>query len=70
MSAEDAARAFDRFWRAGSGEDGFGLGLAIVQRLVRADGGGIELAPRDGGGLDASVRLRAATTGPPAPRSQ
>jgi signal transduction histidine kinase len=67
MSAEEAARAFDRFWRAGSSEDGFGLGLAIVQRLVRADGGGIELAPRDGGGLDASVRLRAATTAPPAP---
>lgn len=67
MSAEEAARAFDRFWRAGSSDDGFGLGLAIVQRLVRADGGGIELVPRDGGGLDASVRLRAATTAPPAP---
>jgi signal transduction histidine kinase len=59
MSAEDSARAFDRFWRAGATDGGYGLGLPIVQRLVRADGGDIELLPRSGGGLDAVVRLRA-----------
>ena len=59
MSDEEIARAFDRFWRAGAGEEGFGLGLAIVRRLVQADGGEIELRPRAGGGLECVVRLRA-----------
>ena len=34
MNADERERAFDRFWRAGDGGDGFGLGLAIVERLV------------------------------------
>jgi signal transduction histidine kinase len=59
MSEEEIARAFDRFWRARAGEEGFGLGLAIVRRLVQADGGEIELRPRAGGGLECLVRLRA-----------
>jgi signal transduction histidine kinase len=57
MTQEEIARAFDRFWRAGRAEGGFGLGLAIVQRLVSADGGEIELSPREGGGLEATVRM-------------
>ncbi len=60
MSDEEIARAFDRFWRVGEGKRGFGLGLAIVQRLVAADGGAIELRPRPGGGLEAIIRLPAA----------
>ena len=58
MTAREIARAFDRFWRSGGGDEGFGLGLAIVQRLVRADGGEIELRPRPDGGLEAIVRLQ------------
>jgi signal transduction histidine kinase len=58
LTPEQRARAFDRFWRAGSGDGGSGLGLAIVRRLVAADEGEVELREAEGGGVDAVVRLR------------
>ena len=58
LTPEQRARAFDRFWRAGSGGGGSGLGLAIVGRLVEADEGEVELREAAGGGVDAVVRLR------------
>ena len=67
MNADERKRAFDRFWRARDGGDGFGLGLAIVERLLVADGGEIELRESASGGLDAVVRLRPATTRADAP---
>ncbi len=60
LSPEQRKRAFDRFWRAGSGAGGSGLGLAIVKRLVAADEGEVELGEAAGGGVDAVVRLRPA----------
>jgi signal transduction histidine kinase len=60
MSEVERGRAFDRFWRGGDDHEGFGLGLAIVQRLVRADEGTVELHDGPAGGLDAVVRLPAA----------
>ncbi|GLZ07277.1 hypothetical protein Acsp03_47430 [Actinomadura sp. NBRC 104412] len=36
---------------------GVGLGLAIVQSIVRAHDGSLHLAPRPGGGLSVTVRL-------------
>jgi signal transduction histidine kinase len=60
LTPEQRERAFDRFWRAGSGEGGSGLGLAIVKRLVAADEGEVELREAPNGGVDAVVRLRRA----------
>jgi signal transduction histidine kinase len=60
LTPEQRERAFDRFWRAGSGDGGSGLGLAIVKRLVAADEGEVELREAPGGGVDAVVRLRPA----------
>jgi signal transduction histidine kinase len=60
LTPDQRERAFDRFWRAGSGEGGSGLGLAIVRQLVAADEGEVELRDASGGGVDAVVRLRPA----------
>jgi signal transduction histidine kinase len=56
MEAEDAARAFDRFWRAGEGA-GAGIGLAIVRDLARAHGGDVELVSSPGAGTTVRCRL-------------
>ena len=64
MSAEERARAFDRFWQSGEPRrDGrpnghFGLGLAIVRELVVGDGGDVALEPSPSGGLEVIVRMR------------
>jgi signal transduction histidine kinase len=67
MSADDREHAFERFWRSpGSGGDGFGLGLAIVEQLARNSGGRVRLeAGPDGRGLDAIVVLTALTSSSP-----
>jgi signal transduction histidine kinase len=56
LTAEDRTRAFDRFWTGGRAH-GTGLGLAVVRRLVEADGGSVTLRDAPGGGLEAVVRL-------------
>ncbi len=60
IPATDRARIFERFFRVNEGRDrreGAGLGLAIVDWIVRAHGGTIEVADRPGGGAVFRVRL-------------
>jgi signal transduction histidine kinase len=60
LTAEQRARAFDRFWRGSGAEGGTGLGLAIVHRLVEADHGTVRLDVAPGGGLAVVMDLPAA----------
>jgi two-component system osmolarity sensor histidine kinase EnvZ len=60
MTADEAARLRQPFARgetARTGAGGAGLGLAIVERVVRAEGGRLELLAREGGGLAARIVL-------------
>ncbi len=61
MAAEDAAKAFDRFFRGDRSRariaGGSGLGLAITKSIVEAHGGRIELASANGAGATFTVFL-------------
>ncbi|MCW2997377.1 MAG: hypothetical protein JWN65_926 [Solirubrobacterales bacterium] len=59
MTAEDSTRVFDRFYRAGGGDDGAGtgLGLAIVKSLVDLHGGRIDVLSTPGEGTTFTVHL-------------
>ncbi len=50
-------KPFARGEAARTGTGGAGLGLAIAERIVQAEGGWLELAPRPGGGLAARIHL-------------
>ncbi|MFH0516768.1 ATP-binding protein [Streptomyces sp. M41] len=56
LCEEDAARVFDRFFRAGGGA-GSGLGMAIVQGVVEAHGGQVGVRTAPGEGLAVTVTL-------------
>jgi two-component system OmpR family sensor kinase len=61
MAAADAARAFERFYRADASRSrhhgGSGLGLAIVEATVRAHGGTVRLTSAPGQGTEVEVTL-------------
>jgi signal transduction histidine kinase len=67
MSAEEAARAFDRFYK-GPQSHGSGLGLAIAQGLVVAHGGTISIDSAPAHGTTITVMLPANGGGPEGPR--
>ena len=66
MSEEDAARAFERFWRSDPSRTresgGAGLGLAIVAAITEAHGGRAEVETAPGAG--ATFRVYIPRTGP------
>jgi C4-dicarboxylate-specific signal transduction histidine kinase len=59
------ARLFEPFATSKPPGQGTGLGLYTSYMLVRAMGGELDLAPRDGGGTRAVVRLPASSAGEP-----
>ncbi|MGY1811632.1 sensor histidine kinase [Blastococcus sp. SYSU D00820] len=69
LAPEDAARVFERFYRADPSRarvaGGTGLGLTIVASLVQAHGGTVDLRTAPGEGAVFTVRLP--RSGPPAP---
>lgn len=58
----ELARLFDRFYSQGT-SDGAGLGLAIVERVMRRIGGEVRLGNREQGGFRAELCLRTAPAG-------
>jgi two-component system OmpR family sensor kinase len=63
LSAEDAQRVFERFFRSDPSRSrssgGTGLGLSIVGAIVSAHSGQVSAAPRPTGGAVFTVRLPA-----------
>jgi signal transduction histidine kinase len=69
MSAERRGQAFARFSRGRLRPGHSGLGLAIVDRLVSADRGQIELRPTPGGGLTVALNYPEAPVPDGVPRT-
>lgn len=68
ISEDDAAKVFERFYRADSSRyretGGTGLGLAIVAALVARDDGTVRLEETAGGGATLSIRPPHTPAGP------
>jgi two-component system OmpR family sensor kinase len=71
MSEEQAARAFERFWRADASRTresgGAGLGLAIVSAITEAHGGTAEVVTAPGAGATFRIRIPRDGVAPPEP---
>src|SRR5579862_690606 len=74
MSADEAAHAFDRFWRADPSRaresGGAGLGLAIVSAITEAHGGTAEVRTAPGAGATFTIRIPRDRPAPPEPEPE
>jgi signal transduction histidine kinase len=50
-------KIFQRFWRGQSGNDGAGLGLAIVRRIMHALSGTVSVADAPEGGAQFTLQF-------------
>ena len=66
VSPGDAQRVFEPFFTTRT--TGTGLGLAVVQRVVRAHGGTVSVGQRQGGGARFELRLPLTVEAQPLPR--
>jgi two-component system, NtrC family, sensor kinase len=57
LTAEEARRAFDPFFRSPSRGAGVGVGLGVARSVAATLGGEVTLAPRPGGGAVITMRL-------------
>jgi signal transduction histidine kinase len=60
IAASERARIFERFYRAGDRDGGFGLGLSIAREAVRTLGGEIELESEEAVGTTVRITLSSA----------
>lgn len=58
IAADDLRRLFERFYRAASNREGFGLGLSIVKRVCDLYGWRIDVDSAPGRGSDFSINFR------------
>ena len=64
LSLEDQERVFERFYRVDtsrqrSGSDGSGLGLSIVDEVMKAHGGSVSVASEPGNGATFTLHFKA-----------
>ena len=59
LTAEEARRAFDPFFRSTARGAGVGVGLGVARSVAATLGGEVTLAPRHGGGAVITMRLPA-----------
>jgi signal transduction histidine kinase len=64
MTAGECEQAVQRFWRKGSAQ-GSGLGLSIVDAVVKRYGGELRLIPREPTGMTVEIRLPLAESAVP-----
>jgi two-component system, OmpR family, sensor histidine kinase KdpD len=57
VSATDAARIFEKFYRSSTAAPGVGLGLAVVRGIVEGHGGTVSVDTAAGGGARFRIRL-------------
>ncbi|HEY9677415.1 MAG TPA: HAMP domain-containing sensor histidine kinase [Drouetiella sp.] len=69
IANDDLEKVFDRFWRADKARNysdgGQGLGLSIVQALLRQNGGDVTVKSEEGRGSTFTVSLKSSPHNPP-----